>query len=256
MKKSEYLDELEKLQIELVHLQEWVKHKNLKVMVVFEGRDAAGKGGMIRAISSRLSHRVVKVVALAKPTDQEKSQWYFQRYINHLPSGGQIALFDRSWYNRAGVEKVMGFCTDEQYEAFLNDCPEFENMLLRSGIILIKYWLSVSEEEQEKRFEERLKNPLKRWKFSDMDVYARSRWHDYSIARDTMFARTDTTSSPWYIVDSDDKKAARLNCIRHLLEQIPYEKLDKEKIKLPKIDTLGYKRTSWENLNHVPKKYE
>ncbi len=224
---------LDQLNIELVYLQEWIKSKGLKVVVIFEGRDAAGKGGVIKRISRPLNPRVCRIVALGTPTEKEKTQWYFQRYAQHLPAAGEMVLFDRSWYNRAGVEKVMGFCTDDEYEEFLRSCPEFERMLVRSGIILIKYWFSVSDSEQEKRFQERLTNPAKRWKFSKMDLRSRSMWLDYSKAKDAMFAHTDTKQCPWYVVNGDSKKKARLNCIHHLLGQIPYEKTTFEDIELP-----------------------
>jgi polyphosphate kinase 2 len=214
------------LQLELVKLQEWIKTRGLKVVVIFEGRDAAGKGGVIKRISESLNPRICRIEALGKPTEKEESQWYFQRYIDRLPSAGEMVLFDRSWYNRAGVEKVMGFCTDDEYQEFLRACPEFENMLIRSGIILIKYWFSVSDEEQEHRFQDRLADPAKRWKLSPMDLESRSRWIEYSKAKDIMFAHTDTETSPWYVVNADIKKHARLNCMRHLLKQIPYEDSD------------------------------
>jgi polyphosphate kinase 2 len=227
-----YEKELAKLQIELVKLQEWVKHKGLKVVVLFEGRDAAGKGGTIKRITESLNPRVCRVVALATPTEREKTQWYFQRYVAHLPAAGEIVLFDRSWYNRAGVERVMGFCTEEEYREFLRSCPEFERMLIRSGIVLIKYWFSVHPEEQERRFQSRLRDTTKRWKLSPMDLASRERWVEYSKAKDEMFAYTDIKQAPWYAVDADDKKRARLNCIRHLLSMIPYEDLTPEPPKL------------------------
>jgi polyphosphate kinase 2 len=231
--KKFYEKELEKLQIELVKLQEWVKHKGLKVVVLFEGRDAAGKGGVIKRITESLNPRSCRVVALATPTEREKTQWYFQRYVPHLPAAGEMVLFDRSWYNRAGVEKVMGFCTDEEYGDFFRTCPAFEQMLIRSGIILIKYWFSVSDEEQERRFKARMKDPTKRWKLSPMDLESRARWVEYSKAKDEMFAHTDLKDSPWYVVDADDKKRARLNCICHLLTMISYKDLTPKAIKLP-----------------------
>ena len=242
MQKQAYEEELKKLQIELSHLQSWIVEHGLKVVVIFEGRDAAGKGGVIKAITQRLNPRVVKVAALAKPSDRERTQWYFQRYVAHLPCAGEMVLFDRSWYNRAGVERVMGFCSDEEYEDFLRSCPDFENMLLRSGIVLLKYWFSVSDEEQERRFKERLQNPLKRWKFSEMDLQARAKWVEYSRAKDDMFNYTDTRLSPWFVVDAEDKRAARLNCIQHLLAQIPYEPQKKKKVTLPEIDKSAYIR--------------
>jgi polyphosphate kinase 2 len=236
MKKSDYLIELKRLQTELAHLQAWVVHKKLKLAIVFEGRDAAGKGGAIKAITARLNPRIAKIIALSKPTEKEKTQWYFQRYVQHLPSAGEIALFDRSWYNRAGVEKVMGFCTPEEHQEFLDTCPAVEQMLSRSGIQLVKYWFSVSAQEQEKRFKERLSNPLKHWKFSDIDLVSRQKWHDYSLARDEMFDHTDTDENPWYVVEADDKYAARLNCIRHLLDEVDYERLALRNVTLPPID--------------------
>ena len=228
-----YEKELRKLQIELVKLQEWIKNKELKVVVIFEGRDAAGKGGVIKRISQKLNPRICKVVALGTPTEREKAQWYFQRYTAHLPAAGEIVLFDRSWYNRAGVERVMGFCTDDEYQEFMRSCPEFERMLIRSGILLIKYWFSVSDEEQEDRFQARLDDPTKRWKLSPMDLASREKWIEYSKAKDEMFKYTDTKQSPWYVVPADNKKRARLNCISHLLSQIHYKQLPREKIKLP-----------------------
>jgi len=232
MKSKVYEKELARLQIELVKLQEWVKHKGLRVVVIFEGRDAAGKGGAIKRITESLNPRVCHVVALGTPTEREKSQWYFQRYVQHLPGAGEMVLLDRSWYNRAGVERVMGFCSEEEYREFLRSCPEFERMLIRSGIILIKYWFSVNPEEQERRFQARLSDTTKRWKLSPMDLASRELWVDYSKAKDEMFAFTDIKQAPWYVVDADDKKRARLNCIRHLLEKIPYEDLTPEPPKL------------------------
>jgi polyphosphate kinase len=232
--KGEYEKELRRLQVELVKLQEWVRYRGLKVVCLFEGRDAAGKGGAIKRISECLNPRVCRIVALPTPTEKEKTQWYFQRYVAHLPSAGEIVLFDRSWYNRAGVERVMGFCTESEYLEFMQSCPEFERMLVRSGIVLIKYWFSVNDEEQERRFQERMKNPTKRWKLSRMDLESRRRWVDYSRAKDEMFSYTDLKQSPWYVVNADNKQCARLNCIRHLLSLIPYEDLTPEAIKLPK----------------------
>jgi polyphosphate kinase len=256
MKNKRYFKELIKIDIELVKLQEWVKAKKLRVVVIFEGRDAAGKGGVIKTIAGCLNPRICRVVALGTPTEKEKTEWYFQRYVPHLPAGGEIALFDRSWYNRAGVEKVMGFCTNDEYEEFLRSCPEFEKMLIRSGIILIKYWFSVSDHEQEKRFHERISDPTKRWKISPMDVESRDKWVEYSMAKDKMFSYTDTKQSPWYVVEADDKKRARLNCITHLLSLIPYEDLTQDPIKLPplKHDT-AYVRPPKEEQTHVPKVY-
>ncbi len=255
LKKKKYEKELIRLQVELVKLQEWVKHKGLKVVVLFEGRDAAGKGGAIKRITEKLNHRVCRVVALPTPTEKEKTQWYFQRYVDHLPSAGEIVLFDRSWYNRAGVEKVMGFCTPDEYEEFLRSCPQFERMLQRSGIILIKYWFSVSDEVQEKRFLERINTPLKRWKFSPMDLESRNRWAEYSEAKDKMFTYTDTKNSPWWVVPSDDKKKARLNCISHLLSQIEYKSLEYPTVELPEINKEGYVRVPIEDQTFVPDKY-
>jgi polyphosphate kinase 2 len=225
--------ELKKLQVELVKLQEWVKHEGLKVVVVFEGRDAAGKGGIIKRIMERVSPRVFRVVALPAPSDREKTQFYYQRYLTHLPAAGEVVLFDRSWYNRAGVERVMGFCTDKQYQQFMQTCPGWERALVESGILLIKYWLTVGNEEQEERFQERIDDPRKHWKLSPMDVEARTKWYDYARARDAMFDVTDTDWAPWYVVDSNDQRRARLNCISHLLSLIPYEDLPYEPTKLP-----------------------
>ncbi len=254
--KPVYEKELFRLQVELVKLQEWVKDKGLKVVVVFEGRDAAGKGGVIKRIAQYLNPRICRIAALPAPTERETTQWYFQRYTPHLPSAGEIVLFDRSWYNRAGVERVMGFCTEEEYREFLRSCPEFERMLVRSGIILIKYWFSVSDEEQEKRFQSRLSESLKRWKLSPMDLESRSRWLEYSKAKDQMFAHTDIKQAPWYVVNSDNKKHARLNCIHHLLAQIPYEDLTPEPIKLPKrMEGIGYVRPPMSDQTFVPEIY-
>lgn len=252
----DYEKELLKLQLELVKLQEWVKKKKTKIVVIFEGRDAAGKGGVIKRITDRLNPRVCRVVALGVPTEKEKTQWYFQRYAQHLPAGGEIVLFDRSWYNRAGVEHVMGFCTEEEYREFLRSCPEFEQMLIRSGIILIKYWFSVSDDVQEKRFKDRIKSPLKRWKFSPMDLESRQNWEKYSKAKDEMFLHTDIRQAPWYSVNSDNKKKARLNCIAHLLTKIPYKYKREAKIKLPKLNKESdYVRPPMEELSFVPEKY-
>ena len=238
-----YVDELVRLQFELLKMQEWVRLQGLKVCVLFEGRDAAGKGGVIKRITQSLNPRVCRVVALGTATERERSQWYFQRYVQHLPAAGEIVLFDRSWYNRAGVERVMGFCTDKEYWEFLRACPLFEGMLVRSGIHLIKYWFSVNDEEQERRFIERMHNPFKRWKLSPMDLEARKHWVEYSKAKDVMLEYTDRKKTPWYIVDADNKKRARLNCIRHLLHQIPYKDLRPVEVELPprQPDT-GYKR--------------
>ncbi len=233
LKKQYYEDELSRLQLELVKLQAWVKKQGLRVVVIFEGRDAAGKGGTIQRIIDPLNARGCRVVALEKPSDREATQWYFQRYVAHLPAAGEIVLFDRSWYNRAGVERVMGFCTDEQYMEFLRSCPEFERMLVHSGIILIKYWFSVSDEEQERRFRDRTINPAKRWKFSEMDLESWDKWVEYSRAKDEMFKYTDTKQSPWFIVEADEKKRARLNCISHFLKRIPYEDALPKQLELP-----------------------
>ena len=255
LKKKTYFHELDKLQLELVKMHEWVKLKGLRVVVLFEGRDAAGKGGVIKRITQRLNPRVCRVVALGIPTEREKTQWYFQRYVNQLPAAGEMVLFDRSWYNRAGVEHVMGFCTEEEYWDFLRSCPRFEEMLLQSGIILIKYWISVSDDVQEERFRERIEDPLKRWKFSPMDLESRSRWVEYSKAKDEMFAYTDTKISPWYVVNADDKRRARLNCNHHLLTLIPYEEITYEKVKLPTIRTEGYVRPPISSQTFVPEIY-
>lgn len=253
---ADYDKELARLQIELVKLQEWIKAKGLKVVVLFEGRDAAGKGGAIKRITQSLNPRICRVVALGTPTEREKTQWYFQRYVAQLPAAGEMVLFDRSWYNRAGVERVMGFCTEEEYQEFLRSCPEFERMLIRSGIILIKYWFSVSNEEQERRFQSRLQDPTKRWKLSPMDLQSRARWVEYSKAKDEMFKFTDTKQSPWYVVNADDKERARLNCIQHLLSKIPYEDLTPEPMKLPpRQDDKGYVRPPITDQTFVPEVY-
>ena len=256
IKNKIYEEELARLQIELVKLQEWIKHKGMRVVVLFEGRDAAGKGGAIKRITEKLSPRVCRVVALPAPTEREKTQWYFQRYIAHLPAAGEMVLFDRSWYNRAGVERVMGFCTDEEYREFLRSCPEFERMLVRSGIQVIKYWFSVSNEEQERRFQGRIYHPTKHWKLSPMDLKSRERWVEYSKAKDDMFASTDIKQAPWYVVNSDDKRRARLNCISHLLSLIPYKDLTPEPIELPgRQKDKGYVRPPLGDQNFVPEKY-
>jgi len=239
-----------------VKLQEWVKHKKLKVVVVFEGRDAAGKGGAIKRIMEPLNPRVCRVVALTTPTEREKTQWHFQRYVAALPAGGEIVLFDRSWYNRAGVEWVMDYCTKEEYKEFLRTCPEFERMLMRSGIHLIKYWFSVSDEEQEQRFLSRLDDPTKRWKLSPMDVQSRAHWVEYSKAKDVMMAHTDVKSSPWHVIDADDKRRARLNCIRHLLSQLRYQDLTPKQVKLPpRQRARGYIRSPKSHQKMVPDYY-
>lgn len=254
--KKFYNKELADLQIELVKLQSWVKEKGLKVIVLFEGRDAAGKGGVIKCITAKLNPRICRVVALGVPTEKEKTQWYFQRYAAHLPAAGEMVLFDRSWYNRAGVEYVMGFCNEEEYTEFLRSCPEFEKMLIRSGIILIKYWFSVSDEEQEKRFKSRIKDVTKQWKLSPMDLESRSKWVEYSKAKDNMFSYTDTKQSPWYVVNADDKKRARLNCISHLLSLIPYGDYKPIKIELPpRQKGEGYVRPPLSEQHIIPEKY-
>jgi polyphosphate kinase 2 len=254
--KKTYEKELARLQVELVKLQEWVRANKLKVVVIFEGRDAAGKGGVIKRITESLNPRVCRVVALGTPTEREKTQWYFQRYVAQLPAGGEIVLFDRSWYNRANVERVMGFCTEEEYREFLRSGPEFERMLIRSGIILIKYWFSVSDREQEQRFQARIKDPTKRWKLSPMDLESRARWVEYSKAKDEMFAHTDIKQAPWHVVNADDKKCARLNCIHHLLSMIPYEDLTPEPIKLPPRQAEGgYVRPPITDQTFIPEVY-
>lgn len=231
--KKVYEKELKKLQIELVKMQYWIKHAGYRVVIIFEGRDAAGKGGTIKRIAEPLNPRGCRVVALGTPSDIEKTQWYFQRYVPHLPAAGEIVLFDRSWYNRAGVEKVMGFCTEAEYDEFMQSCPEFERMLVRSGIVLIKYWFSVSDEEQEKRFLSRSKDPARRWKLSPMDLESRNRWLEYSKAKDNMFAHTNIPEAPWFTIEADDKKRSRLNCINHLLTKIPYEDITPPPLELP-----------------------
>ncbi|WP_207736203.1 polyphosphate kinase 2 [Fusibacter ferrireducens] len=253
LKKDAYEKELARLQVELVKLQEWIVHEGLKVVVIFEGRDAAGKGGAIKRITECLNPRTCRVVALPKPTEKESTQWYFQRYVAHLPSAGEMVLFDRSWYNRAGVERVMGFCSDDQYWEFLKSVPEFENQLIRSGIIIIKYWFSVSDDEQEARFQARINDPTKQWKLSDMDLEARSKWVEYSKAKDVMFQYTDTESSPWYVIDSDIKRNARINCISHLLSHIPYEEVAHKKLELPeRQENTGYMRPPIDSQTYVP----
>jgi len=254
--KKFYEKELAKLQIELVKLQEWIKKRELQVIVVFEGRDAAGKGGVIKRITQSLNPRICRVVALHIPTEREKTQWYFQRYVAHLPAAGEMVLFDRSWYNRAGVERVMGFCTDQQYREFLRSCPDFERILVRSGIILIKYWFSVSNEEQERRFQKRNLDPTKRWKLSPMDLQSRAKWVEYSRAKDEMFSYTDIKQAPWYVVEADDKRRARLNCISHLLSLIPYKDMTPKPIKLPsRQNDIGYIRSPMDEQTFVPEIY-
>jgi polyphosphate kinase 2 len=250
---QDYDINLRLLQVELVKLQKWISSKKLKVVVIFEGRDAAGKGGVIKRITQSLNPRICRVVALATPTEKEKTQWYFQRYVAHLPVAGEMVLFDRSWYNRAGVEYVMGFCNDEEHKEFLRSCPEFERMLVRSGIKLIKYWFSISDEEQEERFQNRIKDRTKRWKLSEMDVESRANWVEYSKAKDIMFAHTDIKQAPWYVVNADDKRRARLNCINHLLSLIPYEDIPPEEIVMPpRQREVGYVRPPIEDQNFIP----
>ena len=254
--KKKYNKELRKLEIELIKLQEWVIFKDLKVVVLFEGRDAAGKGVVIKRIAAPLNPRRGRIAALGTPTEKEKSQWYFQRYADQLPSGGEIVLFDRSWYNRAGVEHVMGFCTDEQYQEFFKSCPEFEQMLVRSGIILIKYWFSVSDEEQENRFQDRINDPTKTWKLSPMDIVSREKWVEYSKAKDEMFKQTDIKQAPWHVVPADNKKLARLNCISHFLSMVQYEELAHETIVLPpRKEYPAYVRPPITDQTFVPDRY-
>ncbi|MGD0681015.1 MAG: polyphosphate kinase 2 [Terracidiphilus sp.] len=254
-KDCDYERELSRLQVELVKLQEWIRHEGLRVVVIFEGRDAAGKGGAIKRITESLNPRICRVVALGTPTEREKTQWYFQRYVANLPAAGEMVLFDRSWYNRAGVERVMGFCTEAQYQEFMHSCPEFERMLIRSGIRLIKYWFSVGDEEQERRFQDRMKNPTKRWKLSPMDLQSRKHWAEYSRAKDEMFAITDTKQSPWYVVNAEDKKCARLNVIRHLLSMFVYRDLTPEPLELPKLEKSKYVRPPIQEQNFIPQFY-
>jgi polyphosphate kinase 2 len=253
---KQYELELERLQLELLYLQEWVQYKGLRLVVLFEGRDTAGKGGVIKRITDSLNPRFLRVVALAAPTDREKTQWYFQRYVSHLPAAGEIVLFDRSWYNRAGVERVMGFCTDAEYLQFLRDCPRFERSLIESGIVVVKYWLSVSDAEQERRFKKRIDNPHKRWKLSTIDLQARSHWVDYSEAKDEMFAYTDVKESPWWVVEADDKRTARLNLISHLLSLVPHKPLDTDPLSLPPKQDRRYERAPKEAQSMVPVRYE
>jgi polyphosphate kinase 2 len=257
MDSKTYQATLSEMQVELAKLQHWVQASGARVAVLFEGRDAAGKGGVIKRISERMNPRVCRTVALAAPNEDERTQWYFQRYVAQLPSAGEIVLFDRSWYNRAGVERVMGFCTEEELQEFFRSCPDFERMLQRSGMQLIKYWFSVSDEEQERRLLSRLSDPTRRWKLSPMDLEARQRWVEYSRAKDEMFASTDTKQSPWYVVESDDKRAARLNCIAHLLSQVPYEEVSAPTAKKlpPRPSDDGYVRPPLEEQTHVPAIY-
>lgn len=256
LKKKVYEKELRRLQIELVKLQAWIQHEGLKVVMIFEGRDAAGKGGVIKRITQSLNPRICRVAALPAPTEREKSCWYFQRYVAHLPAAGEMVLFDRSWYNRAGVERVMGFCSDDEYNEFLRSCPEFERMLVRSGTILVKYWFSVHDEVQERRFQARADDPTKHWKLSPMDLESQSRWVEYSKAKDDMFSHTDIKQAPWYVVEADDKKRARLNCIAHLLSLIPYEDVRQDPPKLPtRPASGGYLRPPITDQTFVPDKY-
>jgi len=256
LKRDVYEQALAKLQIDLVKLQYWVKHMGLRVVIIFEGRDAAGKGSTIKRITEPLNPRGCRVVALGAPSDHEKTQWYFQRYVAHLPGAGEIVLFDRSWYNRAGVERVMGFCTEVQYQEFLQSCPEFERMLVRSGIILIKYWFSVSDDEQEVRFQSRMMDPSRRWKLSPMDLESRNRWEDYSKAKDETFVHTNIPEAPWFTVEANDKRRARLNCIHHLLSKIPYEDITPEPFELPpRKPAVGYVRPPWNEQFFVPQVY-
>jgi polyphosphate kinase 2 len=255
LSRKQYEKELVRLQTELVKLQEWIVHAGLRVAVLFEGRDTAGKGGVIKRINEKTNPRVVRTVALGTPTEREKSEWYFQRYVAHLPAAGEMVLFDRSWYNRAGVERVMGFCTEAEYDEFMRSAPRLERILMRSGLILVKYWLSISDEEQERRFTARIEDPAKQWKLSPMDLEARARWVDYAEAKDEMFAYTDTKDSPWFVVEADDKRTARLNLISHLLEQVPYEPVPEEKVKLPPRQKRAYVRPPVDTQTFVPTRY-
>jgi polyphosphate kinase 2 len=256
LSRKDYDKELRRLQVDLLQLEEWIRHRGLRVVVLFEGRDTAGKGGLIKRMTALLNPRFVRVVALPAPTERERTQWYFQRYVGHLPSAGEMVLFDRSWYNRAGVERVMGFCTDEEYDEFMRACPEFERMLIRSGIILIKYWLSVSDDEQERRFLARIHDPSKRWKLSPMDLQARARWVDYSEAKDRMFAYCDIKGARWHVVETDNKRAAHLNVMSHFLSLIPHEEVPHERIKLPQRQKRSYNRPPKSSQRMVPMKYE
>ena len=256
LSRKKFDKELRRLQRELVIMQEYVKANGMKIVVIFEGRDAAGKGGVIKRIAERTNPRVCRVVALPAPTEREKSQWYFQRYVSHLPAGGEIVLFDRSWYNRAGVERVMGFCTEVEYQEFMRSCPEFERMLVRSGVQLVKYWFSVSDEEQERRFQARVQDPMRRWKLSPMDLESRARWAQYSRSKDEMFRYTDIKHAPWWVVDADDKRRARLNCIAHLLSLIKYEDLTPPPLELPaRGHGRAYVRPPLEEQTFVPQVY-
>ena len=254
--KKFYEGELFQLQEELVDLQEWIKQESLRVAIIFEGRDAAGKGGVIKRITQRLNPRIARIVALGIPTERERSQWYFQRYIPHLPAAGEMVLFDRSWYNRGGVERVMGFCTDDEYREFLRSCPDFERMLVQSGMILVKYWFAISAEEQERRFRSRLIDPSKRWKIGAVDIASRARWSDYSRAKDAMFMYTDIEEAPWYVVGADIKRHARLNCIHHLLQKIPYQEIPTEPVELPDLQKdPNYRRPPIDSMTWVPEVY-
>jgi len=257
LKRKKYEKELAKLQVELCRMQDWVVQEGLRVVVVFEGRDAAGKGGTIKAITERVNPRVFRVVALPAPSDREKTQLYGQRYLNHFPAGGEVVIFDRSWYNRAGVEYVMDFCTEDQYEAFLRNIPGFERFFVEAGIVLVKFWLEVGQDEQQRRMEARLEDPLRQWKMSPMDFESYARWYEYSRARDLMLEATDTDESPWYVVRSDDKRRARLNIISHLLERVPYEKVSREKVKLPKRSRKGEydDQASLKGRRFIPERY-
>lgn len=255
MKRKKYEKALRKLQIELSALQDWVKEQGERAIVIFEGRDAAGKGGTIKALTERVSPRIFRLVALPAPSDREKSQMFMQRYMQHFPAAGEIVIFDRSWYNRAGVEHVMGFCTDEEYDEYMRTCPQFERMLVRSGIILVKYWLSVSDEEQERRFLGRINDPSKRWKLSPMDLQARARWVDYSEAKDQMFSYTDIPEAPWYVVESDNKRSAHLNLVSHFLSLIPYDVVPHDDIKLPPRQKRSYVRPPKSSQRMVPTKF-
>jgi polyphosphate kinase 2 len=253
LKKAEYDKAMEKFQVELVKLQKWIQTQGLKVVIIFEGRDAAGKGGAIKRITQSLNPRVCRVEALATPTERERTQWYFQRYVQYLPAAGEMVCFDRSWYNRAGVERVMGFCTEHEYREFLRSCPAFERMLVRSGIILIKYWFSVSDEEQERRFQKRIQDPIRRWKISEVDLQSRKLWIDYSKAKDEMFAHTDIKQAPWYVVHGDDKRRARLNVIAHFLSLIPYQEVPEPHLALPdRQNNIKYVRPPLDDQNFVP----
>ncbi len=256
LSKRDYERELEHLQSELVAMQEWIRHAGQRLVVILEGRDTAGKGGVIRRMTYLMNPRYCRVVALPAPTERERSQWYFQRYVAELPAAGEIVIFDRSWYNRAGVERVMGFCTDEEYEYFMRVCPLLERTLQQDGVILVKYWLSISDEEQRKRFQSRIDDPARRWKLSRMDLEAQARWVDYAEAKDQMFAYTDTRESPWYVVDAEDKKTARLNLISHLLTLVPYQPIAHDDIVLPPLQHRAYVRPPLESQTFVPRRYQ